>query len=95
MSLARNLDLPAYFMIKRCFENNANHVDVAKCQTPSDYDGDDNDDEVMLPVISSDTGRIYWNSYCARCMTMIGIFRLELHQLNLTLTLLISLTTPT
>ena len=60
--IASDLDILGYFMITRCFENNANYVDVTKCQTPSEYD-----DEVMLPVISSDTGRIYWNSYCARC----------------------------
>ena len=63
-TLASDHDLPAYFMITRCFENNAIQEDVTKCQTPSD---DNDDDEVMLPVISSDTGQIYWNSYCARC----------------------------
>ena len=54
-------DISGYFMITRCFENNASHVDVTNCQTPPV------DDVTMLPVISSDTGRIYWNSYCARC----------------------------
>ena len=56
-----DLDIPGYFMITRCFENNASHVDVTNCQTPP------GDDVTMLPVISSDTGRIYWNSYCAHC----------------------------
>ena len=61
LEIIDNLDVPGYFMITRCFENTASHVDVTKCQTPSD------DDVVMRPVVSSDTGRIYWNSYCARC----------------------------
>ena len=60
--IANDLTIPSYFMITRCFENNANPEDVTKCQSPSDYDN-----KSMLPVSSLATGRIYWNSHCARC----------------------------
>ena len=60
--IANRLTIPSYFMITRCFENDANPEDVTKCQFPSEYD-----DESMQPVSSSATGRIYWNSHCARC----------------------------
>ena len=60
--LVTDLDIPGYFMITRCFENSTSPEDVIKCQTPLEYA-----EEVMLPVTSSVTGRIYWNSYCARC----------------------------
>ena len=57
-----DLDIPSYFMITRCFENHASQVEVTKCQNPTEYDT-----LTMLPVRSSDTGRIYWNVHCARC----------------------------
>ena len=60
--IASDLDIPGYYMITQCFENNASQEDMKKCQKPSEYT-----EEAMLPVISSETGRIYWNSYCARC----------------------------
>ena len=70
--IASDLDIHAYYMITRCFENDSNPVDVTNCQTPSRYDDDaeiyhDADDGYMVPVTSLDTGRIYWNAYCARC----------------------------
>ena len=61
--LATDLDIPAYSMITQCFGDNASRGDVLRCQTPSKLD----ESEVMVPVISSDTGRIYWNPNCARC----------------------------
>ena len=60
--IADDLGLPAYFMITRCFGNNASQEDMTKCETPSGYD-----DDVIVPVTSSDTGRTYWNSGCVRC----------------------------
>ena len=62
LEIAHDLDTPSYFMITECFGNNSIDFDVEKCQRPS---GDEAED--MLPVISSNTGRIYWNSHCARC----------------------------
>ena len=60
--LANYSEIPSYFMITQCFGNNASYVDLTKCQNPSEFDNG-----IMLPVTSSDTGRIYSNSYCARC----------------------------
>ena len=60
--IVSDLDIPGYFMITRCFENNSSQEEVTKCQNPSEYA-----EEVMVPVTSSDTGRIYWNSHCAHC----------------------------
>ena len=62
IEIAGNLDIPGYFMITQCFENNSSQEEVTKCQNPSEYA-----EEVMVPVISSATGRIYWNSHCAHC----------------------------
>ena len=57
-----DLDIPSYFMITQCFENTTRESDVSKCESPPE-----DDSELLLPVTSSVTGRIYWNSYCARC----------------------------
>ena len=57
-----DLDIPGYFMITQCFESNTRQADVTKCETPSE-----SQNELMTPVISSETGRMYWNAYCARC----------------------------
>ena len=62
LEIADDLDIPGYFMITHCFGNNARDTDMTKCHNPSE-----SQNEVMSPVISSVTGRIYWNLYCARC----------------------------
>ena len=68
IAIANDLDIPAYFMITQCFKNHSNNEDVVQCQTPQGYDDDDDGDyENLVPISSLDTGRIYWNSYCARC----------------------------
>ena len=56
------LGIPSYFMITQCFENHTSDLEVKKCQSPSEDEVED-----TLPVTSSNTGRSYWNSHCARC----------------------------
>ena len=60
--IASDLNIPGYFMVTQCFKNTKSDLDVEKCQFPSE-----NEVEDTLPVTSSKTGRVYWNSYCARC----------------------------
>ena len=60
--LEHDLTIPSYFMIAQCFGNCASDLTVKKCHHPSG-----NEFEEMVPVTSSDTRRIYWNTHCARC----------------------------
>ena len=60
--LERDHTIPSYFMITQCFGNNASNLTIQKCHRPSG-----NEFEETVPVTSSDTRRIYWNTHCARC----------------------------
>ena len=51
-----------YFMVKRCFADRSNETLVTKCETPSFLVMDE-----IIPVTSLNTGRTYWNVFCAAC----------------------------
>ena len=62
LELEYDLTIPSYLMITQCFGNNASSLTIQKCNHPSG-----NEFEETVPVTSSDTRRIYWNTHCARC----------------------------
>ena len=62
LELGYDLTIPSYFMITQCFGNNASSWTIQKCHLPSGNEFDE-----TVPVTSSDTRRIYWNTHCARC----------------------------